>query len=371
MCEGPRGDPARQLAAEAPDSLLEPVGLSVAAIREVAAQVGATLLTLRPTAWGTCIIAALPDGRIAGRLLEGLTTDAVFKLLVSKEDRAGSGGWMVDYERYRSAPPETEEETARRWFETLDGTLGSLGEQLWRPLRVWLGEIDPPGDPDEDLRPLIILPGQGLNALPLHACWWSCRGEHRWSSDEYAISYAPSIQVLNRRLRHEENLGYRPDRLLAVRHPTGSDPRFDNLRGGRRKINDVRALFASCLLLGQALDPEPATRERLLRELPRFPVALFATHGTYDAADPWSRSGLCTADAEIPAGTSRTSHWPISWDSTCRRPGWWCSRRASRRCRITATRRGSSSGSPRPCSPRAPRPSSAATGSWTTRLPRL
>jgi CHAT domain-containing protein len=52
------------------------------------------------------------------------------------------------------------------------------------------------------------------------------------------------------------------------------------------------------LVLADANHPQyaPATRERLKQELPRYSLALMATHGVYDEHHPWTNSGLHTAD---------------------------------------------------------------------------
>ncbi|HYT90678.1 MAG TPA: CHAT domain-containing protein, partial [Gemmataceae bacterium] len=263
--------------------------LTAQEIGEVAAQAGAALLTLRPTHWGTAAVVVLPDGQIAATLFESFTEQILRKLLVGSE-RDGAGGWMTEYQRMRTGATPL-----ASWRGTADMVLGHLGRDLWQPLLAWLAGLYRPANPLDEPRPLAILPGAGLSALPLHAAWWEDTGRRRWACDDYRISYAPSLWVLRRCLERSQRWAVRgaPD-LLAVRNPTG------DLQLAIREVDWIAPLFPhAASILGQADDAvyPPALRQRLLEELPRHAIALLSTHGTWDPLDPWTRSGLATADA--------------------------------------------------------------------------
>jgi CHAT domain-containing protein/tetratricopeptide (TPR) repeat protein len=266
--------------------------LSVESMLEVARNANAALLTLRPTPWGTSVILVLPSGKVAGGVLKSLLISRIQELLARFHDDKPVGGWMVEYGRYRSASKAEEEECRRCWHQELDRTLGRLGEWLWQPLKKWLEKVYARSENADYPKPLIILPGQGLNILPLHACWWQEGGKRCWACDEYRISYVPSIWVLDRCLARQATFRSLPRHLLAVRNPTS------DLEWANWEVDGVCRLFPSTTVLGGASDSQPATRKRLKKELPRFPLALLCTHGTYEITDPWNKTGLCTADAE-------------------------------------------------------------------------
>ncbi len=274
----------------APDWAFGAEPMAAEALREVARAAGAAVLTLRPSRWGTCAIVALPDGRFAGMVVEELTAERVQEFIARPANDEPTSGWMVAYNRYCSATPHEDEAAGREWHQELDRTLGEIGKTLWQPVRRWLSGVYPPAQNTDEPRPLILIPGQSLSAFPLHACWWTEGGTRRWASDEYRISYTPSFRVLRRSLRHRAQAERAPRRLLAVCNPTG------DLNYAPWEVEGVSSQFPSRLVLGGADADEPATRERLKRELPRFPFALLATHGTYDMGNPWTRAGLCTAD---------------------------------------------------------------------------
>ncbi len=274
----------------APDWAFGAEPMSPEALREVARTAGAAVLTLRPSSWGTCVILVRADGPFAGIVLKELTTERVQEFIARPANEEPMSGWMVAYNRYCSAATHQEAVAYREWCQELDRTLGELGETLWQPVRRWLSGVYPPVQGADEPRPLILIPGQSLSAFPLHACWWIDDRTRRWAGDEYRISYAPSFRVLRRSLRHRAKAERDHRRLLAVCNPTG------DLNFAPWEVEGVCAMFPSHIVLGKADSREPATRERLKRELPRFPFALLATHGTYDLGNPWTRTGLCTAD---------------------------------------------------------------------------
>jgi CHAT domain-containing protein/tetratricopeptide (TPR) repeat protein len=281
-----------QLAHSDPNWISYAAPLSIEAMQEVARRVNAALLTLRPTEWGTCAILITPSGGFAGHILSEMTSSRVSELLIRFEGDNPVGGWKFSYDQFRECDEDNEERSEQNWLETIDATLRALGAKLWTPLCNWLSDLYPPSDDPDAPRPLVLLPGMGLNVLPLHAVWRQDGNEQRYACDDYQISYAPSLWILDRCMRRQDEIAEHPNRLLAVRNPTG------DLDCANWEVDSICCSVASHFVLGDKESTHPATRLALKRELPRFPVALIASHGKYDARDTWSRTGLCTADGE-------------------------------------------------------------------------
>jgi CHAT domain-containing protein len=263
--------------------------------RQLAHDAMSALVTIVSTPWGTCAIVELPDGRIAGKRWRELDWDWLNRLLASQDGPGGERGWILSYHERRTSETVDERQRAElAWLETIDRTLHRLGEQLWRPLSQWLAEFWPTLDPRDPPR-VVLLPGPGLSVLPLHAAWWEQNGKRRWACDLYQITYVPSLWMLRRCL--QQPAVPRSLSLLAVRNPTGHDP-DRTLPWAEREVDAVAQRFTHVCTLGRPGDEHfpPATVERLESELPRHAVALLATHGVYDVLDPWSGSGIYTAD---------------------------------------------------------------------------
>src|ERR1019366_7789473 len=113
--------------------------------------------------------------------------------------------WFTDSADSTSWPMHVEQETRK------------LYDELMAPLRERLSCRYAAA------KRIILVPNQGLNLLPLHACWWdSDGGGRRFFLDEYDILYAPSCQVLKRCIERERRNGSLPKSLFAVQNPDGS-----------------------------------------------------------------------------------------------------------------------------------------------------
>jgi CHAT domain-containing protein/tetratricopeptide (TPR) repeat protein len=249
----------------------------------------AALLSLSPSESGTGAVVILPDGRIEATLLSGLNIQRLFTIILG--ERGISSGWLLAYRRYcrdRNAVP---------WRKQMDSTLGILGKELWEPILAWLDPLYPPNQDPDNPRPLVIMAGQVLSILPLHAAFWHEQNEKRWACDRYQISYVQSLWVLNQCLDRPSSGSTKG--LLAIRDPTmqANDQELRALPGAQHEVDKIGRLFASTLVLGNSRSEIPATAERVREELPRWPIALISTHGVYDDRAPWSRSGLYTVDS--------------------------------------------------------------------------
>jgi CHAT domain-containing protein/tetratricopeptide (TPR) repeat protein len=266
--------------------------LGVADIKAAAAAAGADLLTLRTTKWGTCVILAGVDGTIRAHLIPGFDGNALGQLL---------GDWLSDYATVNRTPPwhrRFEERTAA-WRATQERVLDAIGATLWRPLTDWLASAGVASAPSHS-RPIVVLAGIGLVTLPLHAARWEDGTQVVHACDRYEITYAPSVAVIQSCLDRRRQQGG-PISLLAVQNPTGHTGR-SNLAWSEVEVDAACRACPDFVRLAY-LDHdrfEPATAERLKRELPRHTIALLATHGIYDSTRPWTKSGLFTADTQPP-----------------------------------------------------------------------
>ena len=195
------------------------------------------------------------------------------------------------------------EERTAAWRATQERVLDAIGATLWRPLTDWLAGAGVASAPLHPARPIVILAGIGLVTLPLHAARWEDGTQVVHACDRYEITYAPSVAVIQSCLERRRQQGG-PIRLLAVQNPTGRTGR-SNLAWSEVEADAAcRACPDHVRLASLNQDRfEPATRERLKRELPGHTIALLATHGIYDSTRPWTKSGLFTADAS-PPGTA-------------------------------------------------------------------
>ncbi len=250
---------------------------------EVAETAEAALLSVRATVWGTCAVVVCPDGHVDARLFAGLTSSTLDSLLFSSTD-----GLLLKYEQFRSAPFWSRGAQHKTWQRSLDHTMHQIGELLWKPLCNWLRRFyssEHFGHP----RPIVVLAGRGLNAIPLHAAWWEEMGVRRFACDVYQFTYAPSLSVLRQCLKREEREVVAPN-LMAIRNPTG------DLHWAGWEVDQVCQFFDEFSILDGVSDHSAATRENIKAQLPNYSVGLFSTHGQYDVIYPWSGSGLFTAD---------------------------------------------------------------------------
>lgn len=147
------------------------------------------MLEFATTASGTVIYAMVPGADLDARPLPefpGSGFPAVFTVPeVTSKDLDdwiyGPGGWMTAYDRRRHFP--------RPWQDKTDELLALLYAKLFVPLRRWLGA--------RGVRHLVVVPHRGLHLLPLTAWFERVRGRRRYVGDEYDVSFAPSLTLLD------------------------------------------------------------------------------------------------------------------------------------------------------------------------------
>jgi CHAT domain-containing protein/tetratricopeptide (TPR) repeat protein len=278
--------------------------LSIDAICETARMVGAGLLTLRPSKWGSCAVLVLPTARVEAKLFSGINFENAVHLLLGGADPKSDPGWIGAYWEYRLTPWWHRSRKAREltWHAVLEKTMAKIGESLWKDLHAWLRNHYPP-NPDH-LQPLVLLPAFPLIAFPLHAATWDEGGRSQVASDHYQMSYAPGVAILSRcQMQQRRSVGA-PSTLLAVRNPT-APLASSSLVWTEFEVDEASRFISNRLILSYQGDTnyEPATRDRVRQEIPRYNVVLLATHGTYDLTNPWIGSGIYTADASSSSQT--------------------------------------------------------------------
>jgi len=140
------------------------------------------------------------------------------------------------------------------------------------------------------VRAITLIPTGLLGLLPLHAAWRedpAAPTGRRYALDDLLLTYAPSAHALAAARRVAARTP--ADGLFAVDNPDGSllfsaeevATALEHFPPDRRRL----------------LGGEAATRRAVLRELPRYPVLHFSTHGWADPGEPL-QSGLLMAGGE-------------------------------------------------------------------------
>jgi CHAT domain-containing protein/tetratricopeptide (TPR) repeat protein len=172
------------------------------------------------------------------------------------------------------------------------GRIREMTERLWAPLvgPIYrkLQELGVPSGAE-----VVVLIDDGC-PLPLHAASRQDGGQLLVFLDEYAVSYAPSAYLLAVAVRRRQRLELdgTAAKLCAVIDPTA------NLRFASVEADGLAAVFPSQRQL--TLAGREATREAVLRELPRARYAHIASHGLHDWFDP-EASTVALADGELSA----------------------------------------------------------------------
>jgi CHAT domain-containing protein/tetratricopeptide (TPR) repeat protein len=131
---------------------------------------------------------------------------------------------------------------------------------------------------------LVLMPGRGLNVLPLHAAVTS---DGRLAMDRWSVRYAPSLNLFAR----AGSAGLLPAaRTLAqVVNPTGDLPFADTEAAALRRIWTAAAR--------EPLRGAEATPDRVLNCFEQADVLHFAGHGAFDPEDPLQSRLFCAPGA--------------------------------------------------------------------------
>jgi CHAT domain-containing protein len=192
--------------------------------------------------------------------------------LLFQHDEQGlvTGGWIGNYLSYLNALGTSRHENAFwAWQKTLNDVLSITGTRLFYPLLERL----PP-----QTKRLILLPSSGLSLLPLHSVPLP-NGQPL--CQQYCISYAPSIQLLEEMQNKAETINGKD--LYAVVNPE-EDPAFVFTEYEGQAISK---LFQS----SQVNIGETGTWSTVLDGVLGQRYLHFSCHGSYNWNDPL-QSGL-------------------------------------------------------------------------------
>jgi CHAT domain-containing protein len=143
-------------------------------------------------------------------------------------------------------------------------------------------------------RSAVLIPSGLLGFLPFHAAWRedpAAPTGRRYALDDLLITYAPSAHALA--AARQVAVRAPADRLFAVDNPDGS------LRFSAEEVAAALEHFAPDQR--RLLGGEAATRKAVLKEIPRYSVLHFSTHGRADLEEPL-QSGLLMADGALSLG---------------------------------------------------------------------
>jgi len=229
---------------------------------------GAVAAYLVPTPHGGVAI-LVGEATLEAIPLPGLTTDCLFKWLDASS--VALDGWRADPESVASlATWEQAITDAGRW--AWEACMGPVLERCRGAAR------------------LVLLPGAGLEFLPLHAAWSSGpNGDRRYALDAMPISYSPCADLQ----RAACNAGQIAGRtLLAV-----ADPRpvgAPRLESARAEVEAIAGAFQATRLEG-----EEATERAIVAALPDAEVVHLACHARVEFGNPYASFLLTACDARL------------------------------------------------------------------------
>lgn len=165
--------------------------------------------------------------------------------------------------------------------ELVTDTCAKLGKWIW-PLveRVLKDRADS----------LVLMPGRGLNVLPLHAARTS---DGRLAMDRWSVRYAPSLRLLAR--------AGPPGPLPAERFLGQAVNPTENLPFAEAEATAIRGIWAGGLR--KSLSGPLAQPDAVLQLFEQSDLLHFAGHGAFDPVDPLQSRLLC---ADGPSGSVLT-----------------------------------------------------------------
>lgn len=155
------------------------------------------------------------------------------------------------------------------WRQDLDASIGLLYRPILSALHARLRDRYP------QIQRLVLIPDLGLHLLPLHAAAYHEDGKRRYFCDDYEITYAPSMQVLDRCMaRQATHLG-RAQSLVALENPSLAFAEWELREAERHFAPDHCRRFGPAGIDKQAVAEALSSAEHLL----------FTTHGMFAPND--------------------------------------------------------------------------------------
>jgi len=226
---------------------------------------------------------ATPHGGLALIVRAGGEPQAVeLPELTEEALRDRLNAYFRAYGPWRAHP---QDQSARQaWFAALDEACRWLWDvAMGRVVEALAGA-----------RSAVLIPSGLLGFLPFHAAWRedpAAPTGRRYALDDLLLTYAPSAHALA--AARQVAVRAPADRLFAVDNPDGS------LRFSAEEVAAALEHFAPDQR--RLLGGEAATRKAVLKEIPRYSVLHFSTHGRADLEEPL-QSGLLMADGALSLG---------------------------------------------------------------------
>lgn len=200
-------------------------------------------------------------------------------------------------------------------LQSLDATIDSFRNQIEKSYAAYPKEqakalfnsLIAPVIPDiENEATLVIVPAGKLWELPFQALPAIDGQKHRYLIEDLAISYAPSLAVLD----HLRTVPLQPlprDWMLAIGNPrikSGEGNRFADITGTGEIVREAEHLFGPGVV--KSYTGEEATKAHFLTEAPGRPVVFLATHAFLDGEDPLSSHFLLSPVPDQPGSERLT-----------------------------------------------------------------
>ena len=260
-----------------PDFQLASRPVKFAQISALATQLQATLVSFCVTDHGTHVFLIQPSGQLEIVSVPSFTAERLNELLVRVENDAAVSGWLGDYWQAQRQP------SMRGWLVSLDETLKQLYASLLQPVNERLRSL-------QGGARLILIPTRGLALLPLHAAWWEDNGARRYLCDDYGISYAPSLTVLQRCVEREAD-------ALDLTHSFGvCNPTLD-LRYTEWECAEIERQWGVSYLRGAQ-----ASAAAVLEQAAGAHLLHFSCHCTANLAEPLKSSLRLANDETLSLG---------------------------------------------------------------------
>lgn len=246
-----------------------------AEIRRCVPNGGALLFAVFAPKGGAVVVVSEAGERVAP--LPGFGRDRLNALLFGELPDPASDSWLARLIRRRDEP--------RRWADRIDSVGATLYDAVWAPVIATLQAMGV-GEGAE----LVWFAQADLGVLPLHAAWTTEGARRRWITDRHPVRYVISARCLLANAARPA--GPAPARTLLVCNPASDLP--DLPYAGFEAAWLGTAAPAGLI---ETLSGQEARRAAVLAALPTATLAHFATHGSFDVADPM-RSHLVLAGGE-------------------------------------------------------------------------
>lgn len=169
--------------------------------------------------------------------------------------------WLRIYIALRQAESKVED-----WRPAIERITGELWQLFIEPILALVKR-------QPEVRHLTLIPQDRLRLLPLHAAWrWDDQSERRYLLDDYAVSFAPAVHILNQCQQQLQD-SERGDRLVVgVEHYQG----LPSL-----KLAGTESQLVADIMGTAALMDRQARKESVLQALAGKELLHFACRGAY------------------------------------------------------------------------------------------